>query len=456
MTKKLPIFPLLLIIIVVVVSGCDRAESVLEGPTTVVDPSVAAVATAVSQPTPPTEPTILIEPETALADEPVAIQVLGLKPEQTITLRASMRDGYSRKWESEATFAVDSTGDVDVTMQAPLSGTYAGVDPMGLIWSMVPKTLGGRSALFVTGENIQVVVTLTAEIDGETIDTAYFRRLRQREDVEMFAVSEDGLVGFFFAPETTEPVPTLLVLSGSDGGVDIPKAAMLASHGYATLALDYFGNEPLPLSLTEVPVEYFATAVTWLKSQDVVDGNKIGVIGTSRGGELALLLGATYPELFEVVVGYVPSGLVIGNFGADSIGETSAWTFAGEPIPFYSEAEDNLEEATISVEKIQGPVLLISGKDDQLWDSTYLADIAINRLVQHNHPYPYEHLAYENAGHWIGVPYWPTTGRDSFTHPVSGDQYSVGGTPAGDALASADSWVRLLEFLASNLAEDDS
>jgi len=445
MTKKLVSLLLVSAAIIFIGFGCGSADSASESTPMTTDTAV---------PQPPPEPTILVEPATALADEPVTIKVLGLEPGQTITLRASLRDDSDRRWESEATFVADGAGVVDVTTQAPISGTYTTVDPMGLIWSMLPKALRGGPAYFTGWDDSQVVVTLTAESDEKNIGTTYFTRLRQREDVKMSVVSEDGLIGFFFTPESAEPLPTMLVLGGSGGGVDIPKAAMLASHGYATLALDYFGNEPLPLSLTEVPLEYFATAVTWLKAQDVVDDNKIGVIGTSRGGELALLLGVTYPELFQVVVGFVPSGLVYGNVSSESFSEKSAWTFAGEPIPFYTGG--NREEATIPVEKIQGPILLISGKDDQLWQPSDFTEIAMNRLAQHNHPYPYEHLAYENAGHWIGVPYWPTTGRDLVTHPVTGDQYSLGGTAEGDAFASADSWAHLLEFLENNFAEDNS
>ncbi len=454
MIKNLLALLFLLTAIILIGLGCDGSEGTPEAATIQVDPTSVTTATAVPQPTSPTEPTILVDPETALADEPVAIQVLGLEPGQTITLRAFMRDDYSRKWESEATFVADSAGVVDVTTQVPVSGTYAVIDPMGLFWSMVPKALAGRSAAFFRSDMSPIVVTLTAESDGETIGTSYLRRLPLAEDVEMSAVSEDGLVGFFFVPETAGPLPALLVLGGSDGGMDFSKATMLASHGYATLALDYFGNEPLPLSLTEVPLEYFATAVAWLKSQEIVDDIKIGVVGTSRGGELALLLGANYPELFRVVVGYVASGLVNGNISSDGVGEKAAWTIGGEPVPFN--VGSNREEATIPVEKIQAPVLLISGKSDRLWPSTAWSEIAMNRLAENNHPYPYEHLAYNNAGHWIGVPHWPTTGRDSITHPVTGGQIWFGGTAEANAFASADSWEHLLEFLESNLAQNES
>ena len=86
-----------------------------------------------------------------------------------------------------------------------------------------------------------------------------------------------------------------------------------------------------------------------------------------------------------------------------------------------------------------GQFWLISGQDDQLWSSTELSDYAVNRLQQHDHAYPFAHLAYENAGHLIRSPYLPTTG-DSVIHPVSGAKLTFGGTPAGNDFANADSW----------------
>jgi hypothetical protein len=50
----------------------------------------------------------------------------------------------------------------------------------------------------------------------------------------------------------------VILLGGSDGGVMEGSAAVLASRGYAALALAYFGAPPLPPELIEVPLEYFA------------------------------------------------------------------------------------------------------------------------------------------------------------------------------------------------------
>jgi dipeptidyl aminopeptidase/acylaminoacyl peptidase len=71
------------------------------------------------------------------------------------------------------------------------------------------------------------------------------------------------------------------------------EAALLAGHGFAALALAYFYIGSLPDRLAGVPFEYFGGAIRWLQDQPLVRGDRLGVNGTSRGGELACSWGRT-------------------------------------------------------------------------------------------------------------------------------------------------------------------
>jgi dienelactone hydrolase len=106
-----------------------------------------------------------------------------------------------------------------------------------------------------------------------------------------------------------------------------------------------------------------------------------------------------------------------------------------------------MERATIPVERIKGPVLMVSGRDDQLWPSFDLVEIARRRLEEHNHPWPFEHISYPDAGHAIAPPYAPTTAT-TIVHPVNRRTYALGGTPKGQIEANAAYWRRTLDFLA--------
>jgi dienelactone hydrolase len=100
----------------------------------------------------------------------------------------------------------------------------------------------------------------------------------------------------------------------------------------------------------------------------------------------------------------------------------------------------------IPVERIRGPVLLLSGRDDRLWPATRMAEEVMTRLAAHRHPYPFAHHAYAAAGHLFRVPGWPTTVRQT-------PGLAFGGTTGGQAAADRDAWARVLAFLRENLGE---
>ncbi len=245
-----------------------------------------------------------------------------------------------------------------------------------------------------------------------------------------------------------------------------PVAACLAAKGYAAFALAYFDYEDLPKSLENIPLEYFQTAIHWLQARDDIRSNSIAVMGGSRGGELALLLGATFPEI-HAVVAISANSEVFG--GLDTNGEARgqpAWTYQGKAFPFWggvkltpdekrelkqlsrtnSEADAlcflvAVYKASIPVGKINGPVLLISGNKD-IYHSTLMEDLVMKRLKEARHPFPDRHLEYPGAGHIIPVPNMPTT---------SNFIVRLGGDPEDTAAAAADDWPRTVDFLNQSL-----
>ncbi|HEX5700726.1 MAG TPA: acyl-CoA thioesterase/BAAT N-terminal domain-containing protein, partial [Rubrobacter sp.] len=247
---------------------------------------------------------IRVTPSTVRADEPFTITLKDLSPWQRVTLRARFVDAYDVEWRSRAVFRADIQGTVDVSRQPPVEGSYTGTDPMGLVWSAYGS--GTSYAISLRPQPLFV----TAETGGETAHVEVSRTLLT-DEIASTNVRERGLYGRFFRPATGGPVPGVLVIVGSDGGLApyaMREATLLASHGFAALALAYFYVGSLPYRLARIPLEYFGDAIRWLQVHPSVRGDRLGVIGTSRGGELALLLGAHYPDL-EAVVSYVGSGL---------------------------------------------------------------------------------------------------------------------------------------------------
>src|SRR6185295_18206336 len=114
------------------------------------------------------------------------------------------------------------------------------------------------------------------------------------------------LDGVFQCAIGDEPVPGVLALAGSDGGIPTYFQRLLASERCACLALAYHATPKTQPALIEVPLERLERAPRWLREHPRVatrDG-RVGVIGVSKGAELALLLATTFPDLVGPVVAY--------------------------------------------------------------------------------------------------------------------------------------------------------
>ena len=303
------------------------------------------------------------------------------------------------------------------------------------------------------------------------------RTIADVPDIRVTRVDANGLVANFYQPVSDTRLPAVIVISGSDGGVETASwfGNPLARHGYAALALAYFDMHTLPRYLVDIPLEYFKTAIDWLRTNPSVDPRRIAIVGASRGGEAALLAAATYPEI-SAVAAIVPSHVMWSGIHPDTSVPRAAWSHDGMPLPFlrfrYAPGSTSFLEgfvhsltdqaavdaALIAVERINGPVLLMSGTDDRVWPSSAMADRAIERLRDHAFAFPYEHVSYEGAGHavlmppWVMAPsgnQWPPRQREL---PPWAGQIQIGGTADANQKARADSWPRLVSFLGSSLA----
>lgn len=407
-------------------------------------------------------PYIEITPLDSLADQKLTIRLLGFEPYQEVTLEADVRDHLNRPWKSNAMFKANAQGEVDLGSQKPASGTYNIVDSMGLFWSMHLFDSSGSGDMNLEDDRDpnSIEITFAAKVNGHQVAATTINREIAAPDVRRTPVNQNGLAGVFYLPAGQGPHPGVVILGGAEGGLHSDQAALLASHGFASLALAYFGYDGLPPTLENIPIEYFETAIRWLQAQPAVRVDRLAVVGASRGGELGLLLGTMFPEV-KAIVGYVPAS----HLGPGDNALKPAWTFHGAPLPYVHDFDTifaaaggdtaAVQEAStgiIHVEKIDGPVLLISGKDDRLWPSFKMSSEVMNRLAEFHHPFPDKHLSYDEAGHLIlmMVPYLPYTAQRD---PVNITRYInyYGGTAAGDAIADADSWPQVISFLTENL-----
>ena len=383
----------------------------------------------------------LIGASVSLADSVVPVSVAGLPSGRQVTIQATTRSSTGVTFSSQVTFRVPASGVVDLEDMAPLSGSYSGIAAMGLLWSMQPADhpLAYADLLPDGGQ----LVALSAIINGRTVATGQLTRLPAAAGVTVrnFRPKADGVYAELFRPPPyAGRRPAVLIFGGSEGGMSGAfTAGLLASHGYPTLALAYFGEPGLPQRLARIPLEYFATALRLLASQPGVDPHRLVIQGVSRGSEAALLVGADFPQLVHAVVALVPSNVVL-DAGSDSGHlKQPAWTLNGTGISYQTQFGP-AGGATIPVEKINGPIFMVCGGMDLIWPSCPMAQAIAARLQQTRRPPPIL-LAYPYAGHGVG------TLVPNIAYDDAADLEGI--NPQANFPARADAWPRFLHFLAT-------
>ncbi len=303
-----------------------------------------------------------------------------------------------------------------------------------------------------------IAITVTVTAMSACGEKGYPRHLL----VEKVATKE--LQALLVAPKATEPTSTVIVLGGSDGGYQSAAATAqeLAEQGIAALAVAYFGIDGLPATLNEIPLEYFTNAVNFIDAHPQLSRNQcgqIGVVGSSRGAELALLLGA-HNSNFAPIAALSPSSHVWGGAGNTS----AAWTYNGEPMNFVPRHSDpnydvsrfvgvdyfrkdlqhaDAGTAQIPVTAIAGQVLLLAGTDDQLWPSAAMARTLEQQFAEAQQPSKVQALYFKDAGHVI-APGAPNTITE-VTAP-EGTTIVLGGNPTANQSAQDASLEAMIEL----------
>jgi len=417
-----------------------------------------------------------------LAGEPLQLALADLQPGQRVSLKAERVvrsfSGPVRRFVAEARFEADAQGRVDLAQAAPLpGGSYEGADVRGLLWSMRAQDGEVKEPVF---NRIQFQLN---DAEGQPLAQAELRLTQALPDVQTRKPA--GFPGALFAHRAgAAKRPALILLGGSEGGSAITRdAPFWASQGYAVLALPYYsprnwspqGLQPpelpeLPANFVDIPVERLEQARAWLAEQPEVDAARIGVQGTSKGAEFALIAGTQLPWI-KGIAAIVPSDVVWEGWGEGvKPGQHASFAWRGQPLDFvpYKDFEkefagaalgesivirrpldkgraaataQQIEKARIPVERIAAPVFLLGGDDDQVWDSGRMAQaiaarrasVAGLKTVLLHHP---------AAGHYLGG-----TGTSPTTHYNEGPMKS-GGTPAANARAQAEGHAALKAFWA--------
>lgn len=174
-------------------------------------------------------------------------------------------------------------------------------------------------------------------------------------------------------------------------------------------------------SLSKVPIEYTERAIEWLKK---LGYRKIVVDGFSKGSEYALYASTVIPDITGVIA-RVPSYFISEGLAHKKPVGNSCWTYKGKELPYtpykirkinklkmlFMEKQLSLmpmnkdknvtEESVIPVEKIHGPVLLMSTKADTIWPCDTYTEKLIRRFSENHFLYEVQHISFQYMGHFL-------------------------------------------------------
>ncbi len=356
-----------------------------------------------------------VSPAGAPLDGPLDVTVEGAPPGAAVAVEAVAADAFGTTWRARQQLTADGAG-------------AASADGAALVWGMEPD---GEAPVGIFAPAPEpYAVTVRAQAGGGAVEAAAVRGAAP--GVRRVPVREGEVVGELHLPAGAGPHPGVLVLPGSEGGLDSQAslATLLAVHGYAALVQGYFGVEGLEDHIEALPLERIAAGAASLAARPEVDESRCGAMAMSKGSEALLATAAAIPGLgLRALVLLSPSSVAWQAIGDDgAVPGVGSWTHGGQPIPFLDIHEEGLmpqflrnavlsrahrrrhepalvhlaasyapglddveahDAAAIAAERVEAPLLLAAGEDDQLWPSARMArDIAARREGSSSPPPP--------------------------------------------------------------------
>ena len=253
----------------------------------------------------------------------------------------------------------------------------------------------------------------------------------------VFVPERDGFCGAWYPaphPQNTNRAVILMLGDSSEDRMAVTGAKWLHRQGCHALCMS---PDKKDYGHHNYPLERFGKALEFLKAQGCT---RIGIVGASTTGMLALAAASYYPEISLTVAVSPPDFIMEGFYqdGLDGMRERpgsneSSVSWQGEPLPYlpyayrhpeywqkimeeskaggdkiasrkmFDESERRhplREEEKIKVERIHGRVICIGAEDDVLWDTCRYIHRMEQRLRDIPHDCDFEMWLYEHGTHF--------------------------------------------------------
>uniref|UniRef100_A0A3P8S6I9 Uncharacterized protein n=1 Tax=Amphiprion percula TaxID=161767 RepID=A0A3P8S6I9_AMPPE len=390
-----------------------------------------------------------------LYDEPVQVKVAGLRSQQLVTMRGRLTDDKGVMFSSSATYMADGSGKIELDRDPSLGGSYVGVEPMGLFWSMKPDTLHTK----LTKTNLLNPQTVTLSVHDKDDDRMLAEVTNERfligDGVKRVPIKEGNIRGVLFMPPGGGPFPAVLDLSSSRSE---NRACLLANKGFVVLSITLYQNNFAKVK--EMHLDYFEEAIDFLKHSKV-GSKRIGVISRSIGGAIALSIAGFVPGVEAVVCIngcnanvafplYYKKHLILSplSFDFKMLFPTESGAVIATHVLDNPLAEEN-NDTLIPIEQAKGHFLFVASEDDLTWDSKAYMDQMVERLKRHAKD-NFESVSYPGAGHLLQPPYEPHC--RSCASYITTKPVMWGGEARAHAAAEVHLWKKIQEFFRTHLS----
>ncbi|XP_029902529.1 peroxisomal succinyl-coenzyme A thioesterase-like [Myripristis murdjan] len=414
-------------------------------------------------------PILSVHPTRGLVDEKFKVALENLPPRFPVTLHSLHRSEDKDYWEAFGYYVSDDRGRVTVSEDVSLGGTYTGAEPMGLLWSMRPVP-GSRTGLRLRKMDVRSpMVVLISVYKGHVFEgfreqppmaSAVTERWYMAPGVQRIDIREGAVRGTIFIPPGPGPFPGVLDMWGGGGGLVEYRSALLASHGFVSMALDYMSFETFKTH--DECLSYFEKVLSIIQQHPQVIKDRVGICGLSLGATVTLTMAAycksISPRCCVSVSGshVFPYGVSLAevfqfkemDMGKARLDEQKRVIWHDMILPIPTDPQRK-----VAMGRIKCPLLVVNGDDDQNWATVESAEDMAKMMRAAGNDHLLTTLTYHDAGHLIEPPYIPHFRASNFIIQHSKQKVVMlwGGQTKPHSDAQEDSWEKILAFLRQHL-----
>ena len=418
--------------------------------------------------------TIEVGPNPSMVDEHVRIKVTGLPSKAAVTIQMSLhRPSDKLDFRSRNLYVSSDSGEIDVVSAEALDGSsYTGLDAMGPFWSMRPSK-ESNTALQTT--NLEKPLDFTAELlaghhvpgsivkDADLMAKCKIERQFLAPGVRRIPIIAEGIHSILFLPvgvSVSQRVPLINVIYGGvikRGYLKEERAALYAAKGFASLAVGIFGMPGLPKMYQDIEIETLEKTIDHVLNMfDVIDPDRIGMHGISKGGDITLSCAAFLKNKIKACV--IQNACICSIAGKTTYNGNvvEMLEFNPEKVHFRDDGSidliDMLSEpadcpnSLIPFADCPADLLFLAAEDDHNFQAAKYARLAEDMFIKSGKK-NYEIVYARGTGHLCNAPYSPGVFVDK--HPIMpGELVFMGGdsTPEEHNRGQVTFWNKANEF----------